>query len=70
LIKLIHEDGLKITRAAEIVGIRYPTAKAISNVFKRENRILKRVHYLSYKKNNKKLGIRKKNENSFGDQNE
>jgi hypothetical protein len=47
LIKLIHEDGLKITRAAEIVGIPYPAPKAISNVFKRENRNLKRVHYLS-----------------------
>ncbi len=36
LIKLIHQNGLSIARAAEITEIYYPTAKAINKVFKNE----------------------------------
>jgi hypothetical protein len=43
LIKLIHKHGLSIARAAEILGIFYPTAKAINKVYLREKRIVKRT---------------------------
>jgi len=43
LIKLIHEQGQSISRAAKIVSIYYPTAKAINKVYVRENRIQKKT---------------------------
>ena len=43
LIKLIHKHGLTIARAAEILCIYYPTAKAINKVYLREKRIVKRT---------------------------
>jgi hypothetical protein len=39
LIRLIHEAGHSISKAAEITGIYYPTAKAINKVFKKEKRV-------------------------------
>jgi hypothetical protein len=36
LIRLIHEEGYTIAKAAEVTGIYYPTAKAINKVFKKE----------------------------------
>lgn len=59
LIKLIHENGLTIVRAAEMTGIYYPTAKAINKVFKNEKRIVKRGFRCRTKKNNYSLGINK-----------
>lgn len=43
LISLIHKNGYSISRAAKIVNIYYPTAKAINKVFLRENRIQKKT---------------------------
>jgi hypothetical protein len=42
LIKLVYEDGLSIIRASEKTGIRYATAKTITDVFYKEQRIAKR----------------------------
>ena len=43
LIRLIHKHGLTIARAAEILGIYYPNAKAINKVYLKEKRIVKRT---------------------------
>lgn len=68
LIHLIHTQELSITAAARQVGIVYPTAKAINNVFLTQNRILKKkagfnIHAQSLAGatgNSKKYGQRKK----------
>lgn len=39
LIRLIHELGLSISKAAEMTGVYYPTAKAINKVYKKEKRV-------------------------------
>ena len=39
LVRLIHEEGFSIIKAAEATAIYYPTAKAINKVYKRENRV-------------------------------
>ena len=43
LIRLIHEEGQTITRAAASVGVRYPVAKVINNIFRREGRTTKKI---------------------------
>ena len=43
LIRLIHEEGQTITRAAACVGVRYPVAKVINNIFKLEGRTDKKI---------------------------
>ena len=43
LIRLIHEEGQTITKAALSVGIRYPIAKVINNIYKKEGRTHKKV---------------------------
>lgn len=40
---LIHNNGYSISRAAKMVNIYYPTAKAINKVYLRENRIQKKT---------------------------
>lgn len=42
LIHLIYVDGLSIIRAAEECSIFYPTAKAINQVYKKEQRVTAR----------------------------
>jgi hypothetical protein len=39
LIRLIHELGHSISKAAEMTGVYYPTAKAINKVYKKEKRV-------------------------------
>ena len=43
LIRLIHEEGQTITRAAASVGVRYPIAKVINNIYKKEGRTDKKL---------------------------
>lgn len=43
LIQLIHTHGHSISRAAKVVNIYYPTAKAINKVYVRENRVQKKT---------------------------
>lgn len=50
LIRLIHEEGLSIVKAAEATAIYYPTAKAINKVYKREHRVQKRAFRYRSKK--------------------
>ena len=38
LIDLIHLNNYSIAKAAQVIGIYYPTAKAINKVFVKENR--------------------------------
>jgi hypothetical protein len=61
LIKLVYEDGLSIIRASEIAGIRYPTAKTITDVFFKEQRIAKRSFRYRTKKNDLNSEIHKNN---------
>jgi transposase len=42
LIELIHIKGYSISNASKLVGIYYPTAKAINKVYQRENRSSKK----------------------------
>lgn len=42
LIQLIHTHHYSICRAAKMVGIYYPTAKAINKVYLREDRVEKK----------------------------
>ena len=44
LIQLIHEQGMQIIQAAEVLDIYYPTAKAINMVYTRVGRIDKKAH--------------------------
>ncbi len=39
LVQLIHKNGYSISKAAKIVNIYYPTAKAINKIYIKENRI-------------------------------
>jgi transposase-like protein len=42
LVRLIHMFGLNISKASNILGIFYPTAKAINRVYMREHRVDKK----------------------------
>jgi transposase len=57
LIKLIHELGHSISKAAEITGVYYPTAKAINKVYKKEKRVQKRNFRYRAKKEDDEIGI-------------
>ena len=43
LIRLIHEEGMTIARAARIVNIGYPIAKVINRVYTVEGRTDKKI---------------------------
>jgi hypothetical protein len=49
LINLIHKKEFSITEAAKLVGIVYPTAKAINNVYLSQNRVFKKRAGVSIK---------------------
>jgi transposase len=51
LIRLIHKNGYSISKAAKIVNVYYPTAKAINKVYLKENRIKKKSYYSSSDEN-------------------
>lgn len=57
LIRLIHELGHSISKAAELTGVYYPTAKAINKVYKKENRVQKRNFRYRAKKEDVDIGI-------------
>jgi len=42
LVVKIHVENMSIFKAAQQLGIKYPTAKAINAVYIRENRIKKK----------------------------
>jgi hypothetical protein len=44
LCRLVHEEGLTIKKAAKIVNIPYPNAKAVNKTFEREKRTIKKHH--------------------------
>ena len=43
LIRLIHEEGLTITKAAATIGLGYPISKVINNIYKAEGRTHKKT---------------------------
>jgi transposase len=57
LIRLIHEEGMSIVKAAEVTGVYYPTAKAINKVYKNENRVQKRSFRYRTKKDDLEQGV-------------
>ena len=50
LVVKIHVQNMSICKAAQELGIKYPTAKAINAVYLKENRIKKKQHYEPRKK--------------------
>jgi hypothetical protein len=57
LIRLIYDDGHSISKAAELTGIYYPTAKAINKVYKKEKRVQKRHFRYRAKKEDQIDGV-------------
>eukprot|EP00347_Sterkiella_histriomuscorum_P002561 403367673 len=57
LINLIYEKNYSISKAAEMAGIYYPTAKAINKVYKKEKRVQKRNFRYRAKKEDHEIGI-------------
>lgn len=57
LIRLIYDEKLSISKAADMTAIYYPTAKAINKVYKKENRVQKRHFRYRAKKEDQQIGI-------------
>jgi len=51
LIDLIYNKGMNISKAAQVAGIYYPTAKAINKIFVRQKRICKKTNRDRTRKN-------------------
>lgn len=54
---MIYDLNHSISKAADLTGIYYPTAKAINKVYKKEQRIQKRNFRYRAKKEDSDIGI-------------